>query len=196
MGQHTNQSSELLMVEPPAQNVSHGDLIPLNMFLLQLIRDILRFLMDRWLRNHEDDAEDIAMDAVLIAISKYPSYCDPRAPAEDLETLRRYAFGVAKNKARAHLGKLARKGLAIDDNTMCTDTLIESVGEPTKKQALRSILVHMKRVLSKQSYIYMILFAIKKMKQAEIAARYDTTEGRVSTCIWRARKTLRKSIEH
>ncbi len=142
--------------------------------LVRLVRDV-------------DRAEDLAQEALVAALERWPESGIPDNPGAWLMTTARHrAVDEGRRRAmmRAKHGEIERTADAwatLDD---------EAIDAPTGDDVLRLVLVACHPVLSKESRAALTLRLVAGLTTSEIARAFLTTEPTIAQRIVRAKRTL------
>lgn len=142
--------------------------------LVRLVRDV-------------DRAEDLAQEALVVALERWPEAGIPDNPGAWLMTTARHR---AVDEARRRTMMAAKHG-EIERSTDAWATLDdEALDVPTTDDVLRLVLVACHPVLSKEARAALTLRLVAGLTTAEIARAFLTTEPTVAQRIVRAKRTL------
>jgi RNA polymerase sigma-70 factor, ECF subfamily len=147
----------------------------------RLIGGLVRFV------RSIDRAEDLAQEALLSALERWPETGIPDNPGAWLMT-------TAKNRAvdegrRTAMMEAKHRKLEYD-GVLATGLDLESLDEPIKDDVLRLMLIACHPVLSKDARVALTLRLIAGLSTAEIARAFLTEEATVAQRIVRAKRTL------
>jgi RNA polymerase sigma factor (sigma-70 family) len=147
----------------------------------RLIGSLVRFV------GNLDRAEDLAQDALLAALQRWPATGIPDNPGAWLMTTARHAaVDAARHRAMAD-GKHAEMARATPAwNTVDVTALDEVVGD----EVLRLILTACHPVLSKDARVALTLRLVAGLSTAEIARAFLATEATIAQRLVRAKRTL------
>lgn len=146
----------------------------------RLIGGLVRFVRDL------DRAEDLAQDALLAALERWPQTGIPANPGAWLMTTAKHrAIDEARRRAmvedkHAEIGASAPRSMSLDD---------EAVGG-VDDDVLRLVLVACHPVLSKDARVALTLRLVAGLSTAEIARAFLTSEPTIAQRIVRAKRTL------
>lgn len=147
----------------------------------RLIGGLVRFV------RSVDRAEDLAQDALLAALERWPKTGIPDNPGAWLMT-------TAKHRAVDEGRRIAMKDAKhreLEYATASPITLdIESLDEPLEDDVLRLMLIACHPVLSKDARVALTLRLIAGLSTAEIARAFLTSEVTMAQRIVRAKRTL------
>ncbi|MBL8683462.1 MAG: sigma-70 family RNA polymerase sigma factor [Myxococcales bacterium] len=149
----------------------------------RLLGALVRFVGD------VDRAEDLAQDALALALERWPTHGIPDKPGA-------WLLATAKNRAidEARRAAMARaKQPAIEHHlaqTTRAHTIEAREEEPVEDDVLRLILIACHPVLSREARVALTLRLVAGLSTAEIARAYLTTEATVAQRIVRAKRTL------
>lgn len=142
--------------------------------LVRLVRDV-------------DRAEDLAQDALVTAIERWPETGIPENPGAWLMT-------TAKNRALdegRRLAMIAVKHGEIERTAARSTTLdVEALDETVEDDVLRLVLVACHPVLSKEARVALTLRLVAGLSTAEIARAFLSTESTIAQRIVRSKRTL------
>jgi RNA polymerase sigma factor (sigma-70 family) len=147
----------------------------------RLIGGLVRFVRDL------DRAEDLAQDALLAALERWPSAGIPDNPGAWLmTTAKNRAIDAARRRAMidARQGELERTAMRWTSPDV--DTLDEAVGD----DVLRLVLIACHPVLSREARVALTLRLVAGLSTTEIARAFLTTETTMAQRIVRAKRTL------
>ena len=145
-----------------------------------LIGGLVRFVRD------VDRAEDLAQEALLAALERWPETGVPDNPGAWLMTTAKHrAIDEGRRRAMARAKHLE---LARDAETSATldEEALDAVGD----DVLRLVLVACHPVLSKESRVALTLRLVAGLSTAEIARAFLTSEATIAQRIVRAKRTL------
>jgi RNA polymerase sigma-70 factor, ECF subfamily len=147
----------------------------------RLIGGLVRFVRD------VDRAEDLAHDALVTALERWPKTGIPDNPGAWLMT-------TAKNRAvdaGRRRAMMEEKHRAVQRGAARWTTLDEeALDEPVEDDVLRLVLVTCHPVLSREARVALTLRLVAGLSTAEIARAYLTSEATVAQRIVRAKRTL------
>jgi RNA polymerase sigma factor (sigma-70 family) len=147
----------------------------------RLIGGLVRFVRD------VDRAEDLAQEALLLALERWPESGIPDNPGAWLMTTAKHrAIDEGRRRAmmaekHAELARNAARWTTLDDETQGG-----SVGD----DVLRLVLVACHPVLSKDARVALTLRLVAGLSTREIARAFLTTEATMAQRIVRAKRTL------
>jgi RNA polymerase sigma factor (sigma-70 family) len=147
----------------------------------RLIGGLVRFV------RSVDCAEDLAQDALLSALERWPNTGIPDNPGAWLMTTAKHrAVDEARRTAmmgakHGELGYAAASWTSLD---------VESLDEPAVDDVLRLMLIACHPVLSKDARVALTLRLIAGLSTAEIARAFLTSEVTMAQRIVRAKRTL------
>jgi RNA polymerase sigma factor (sigma-70 family) len=147
----------------------------------RLIGGLVRFVRD------VDRAEDLAQDALVAALERWPKTGVPDNPGAWLMT-------TAKNRAV----DAARRRAMMDDKhseiertaAHWTTLDVAALDEPVEDDVLRLVLIACHPLLSKDARVALTLRLVAGLSTAEIARAFLTTETTMAQRIVRAKRTL------
>ncbi len=146
----------------------------------RLIGGLVRFVRD------VDRAEDLAQEALLTALERWPEAGIPDNPGAWLMTTAKHR-AIDEQRRRAmieakhvELGRESARSTAIDDEA------IDDVSD----DVLRLVLIACHPVLSKDARVALTLRLVAGLSTAEIARAFLTTEPTIAQRIVRAKRTL------
>ena len=141
--------------------------------LVRLVRDV-------------DRAEDLAQDALLAALLRWPETGIPDNPGAWLMT-------TAKNRAideRRRRSMMDEKHFEIERSAAQTTALDEEANGGVGDDVLRLVLIACHPVLSKDARVALTLRLVAGLSTAEIARAFLTAEATMAQRIVRAKRTL------
>jgi RNA polymerase sigma factor (sigma-70 family) len=142
--------------------------------LVRIVRDV-------------DRAEDMAQDALLAALERWPEAGIPDNPGAWLMTTAR---NRALDERRRRVMMDAKHG-EIERTTEQSTTLdVEALDEPVGDDVLRLVLVACHPVLSRDARVALTLRLVAGLSTAEIARAFLATEPTMAQRIVRAKRTL------
>ncbi|MGO8961905.1 MAG: RNA polymerase sigma factor [Streptosporangiaceae bacterium] len=134
-------------------------------------------------------AEDLAQDAVVAALEKWPSEGVPRNPGAWLMTVaKRRAIDFFRRSSELEK-KYAQLGRAIDGDTVTPD-FDKPFADDIDDDLLRLIFTTCHPILSVQARVALTLRVLGGLTTAEIARAYLVPESTIAQRIVRAKKTL------
>jgi RNA polymerase sigma-70 factor (ECF subfamily) len=145
----------------------------------RLIGGLIRFVRD------VDRAEDLAQDALLVALERWPSTGIPNNPGAWLMT-------TAKNRAVDQSRRqvmIERKHDALKDQAEALAPAFE-LAEPVQDDVLRLILIASHPLLSREARVALTLRLVAGLSTLEIARAFLSTEATVAQRIVRAKRTI------
>ena len=151
----------------------------------RLIGGLARFTRDI------DRAEDLAQDALLSALERWPATGIPDNPGAWLMTTAKHrAVDAARRRAmmdekHGEIGRSTPQWSTID---------VDALDEPVEDDVLRLILIACHPVLSKEARVALTLRLIAGLSTAEIARALLTSESTVAQRIVRAKRTLAEAM--
>jgi RNA polymerase sigma-70 factor (ECF subfamily) len=147
----------------------------------RLIGGLVRFV------RSVDRAEDLAQDALLAALERWPKTGIPDNPGAWLMTTAKHR---AVDEGR-RIAMMDAKHRELEYATASPITLdIESLDEPLEDDVLRLMLIACHPVLSKDARVALTLRLIAGLSTAEIARAFLTPEVTMAQRIVRAKRTL------
>jgi RNA polymerase sigma factor (sigma-70 family) len=142
----------------------------------------------RWLMRDAEAAEDVLQDALVRALTYFPSFRGVNPRAWLLQIVRNVAYGSLKLNRGARMVPLA----AEDDDTPGVDlpspgddpeaTLIKARDRCTVRRLIAELPVELRETL--------VLRELEELSYKEIAAVTETPIGTVMSRLWRARQSL------
>lgn len=145
----------------------------------RLIGGLIRFVRD------VDRAEDLAQDALLVALERWPSTGIPNNPGAWLMT-------TAKNRAVDQSRRqvmIERKHDALKDQAEALAPAFE-LAEPVQDDVLRLILIACHPLLSREARVALTLRLVAGLSTLEIARAFLSSEATVAQRIVRAKRTI------
>ncbi|MBK6687141.1 MAG: RNA polymerase sigma factor [Deltaproteobacteria bacterium] len=145
----------------------------------RLIGGLIRFVRD------VDRAEDLAQDALLVALERWPSTGIPNNPGAWLMT-------TAKNRAVDQSRRqvmIERKHDALKDQAEALAPAFEPA-DPFQDDVLRLILIACHPLLSREARVALTLRLVAGLSTLEIARAFLSTEATVAQRIVRAKRTI------
>lgn len=145
----------------------------------RLIGGLIRFVRD------VDQAEDLAQDALLAALERWPSTGIPENPGAWLMT-------TAKNRAvdqGRRRGMIEKKHGALKAEAEVTTPGIE-LAEPIGDDVLRLMLIACHPLLSREARVALTLRLVAGLSTAEIARAFLSSEPTIAQRIVRAKRTI------
>jgi RNA polymerase sigma factor (sigma-70 family) len=147
----------------------------------RLIGGLVRFVRD------VDHAEDLAQEALLTALERWPAAGIPDNPGAWLMTTAKHrAVDDGRRRAMMDDKHSELERTAAQWTTQGVDALDEAVGD----DVLRLVLIACHPVLSKDARVALTLRLIAGLSTAEIARAFLTTEVTMAQRIVRAKRTL------
>jgi RNA polymerase sigma factor (sigma-70 family) len=147
----------------------------------RLIGGLVRYVRD------VDRAEDLAQEALLTALERWPEVGIPDNPGAWLMT-------TAKNRAvdeGRRRAMMANKHSELERTAAQSSALdVEALGEPVGDDVLRLVLIACHPVLSKEARVALTLRLVAGLSTAEIARAFLTTEVTIAQRIVRSKRTL------
>jgi RNA polymerase sigma-70 factor (ECF subfamily) len=147
----------------------------------RLIGGLVRFVRD------VDRAEDLAHEALLTALEKWPDTGIPANPGA-------WLMSTAKNRAtdeRRRRVMMEGKHAEIEQTSVTSSTIDEeAIGETVGDDVLRLMLVACHPVLSKDARAALTLRLVAGLSTLEIARAFLTSEVTIAQRIVRAKRTL------
>ncbi len=147
----------------------------------RLIGGLVRFVRD------VDRAEDLAQEALVVALERWPVSGIPDKPGA-------WLLATAKNRAideSRRRSMMSAKHSEIEHTTAHSETLNdEALDAPTSDDVLRLILIACHPVLSKDARVALTLRLVAGLSTGEIARAFLTTEPTIAQRIVRAKRTL------
>lgn len=141
--------------------------------LVRLVRDV-------------DRAEDLAQDALLTALEKWPETGIPDNPGAWLMTTAKHR-AVDEGRRRSMMDKKHGEiGLAAEQSTQLDEESLDSVQD----DVLRLVLVACHPVLPKESRVALTLRLVAGLSTSEIARAFLTTEATMAQRLVRAKRTI------
>jgi RNA polymerase sigma factor (sigma-70 family) len=135
-------------------------------------------------------AEDLAQDALLVALEKWPRTGIPHNPGA-------WLMATAKHRAIDHLrhrtmatGKHAQIGRELEVAQAATGDFVDAVADDIDDDLLRLIFVACHPVLSTEARVALALRLLGGLTTPEIARAFLTSEATVAQRIVRAKRTL------
>ena len=147
----------------------------------RLIGGLVRFAGDI------DRAEDLAQDALLIALERWPATGIPDNPGAWLMTT---AKNRAVDAARRQAMMAAKHGELERTAPSWTPPHADAVDDPVGDDVLRLVLIACHPVLSREARVALTLRLIAGLSTAEIARAFLTSEATIAQRIVRAKRTL------
>lgn len=147
----------------------------------RLIGGLMRFVRDL------DRAEDLAQEALLAALERWPEAGIPDNPGAWLMTTAKHRAIDEKRRRVMMEGKNAELERSSEPWTMPD---VAALDEPTSDDVLRLMLVACHPVLSKDARAALTLRLVAGLTTAEIARAFLTTEVTIAQRIVRAKRTL------
>ena len=147
----------------------------------RLIGGLVRFVRDM------DLAEDLAQEALVTALERWPETGIPDNPGAWLmTTARNRAVDAARRRAM-----MADKHIEIERTSAKWTTIdVEALDEVVGDDVLRLVLVACHPVLSKDARVALTLRLVAGLSTVEIARAFLTTEATMAQRIVRAKRTL------
>jgi len=147
----------------------------------RLIGGLVRFVRDM------DLAEDLAQEALVTALERWPETGIPDNPGAWLmTTARNRAVDAARRRAM-----IADKHIEIERTSAKWTTIdVEALDEVVGDDVLRLVLVACHPVLSKDARVALTLRLVAGLSTVEIARAFLTTEATMAQRIVRAKRTL------
>jgi len=148
----------------------------------------------RWLLRNPVEAEDVVQEAVLRALSYFPSFRGTNARAWLLQIVRNAAYAAMKKSQGIHLVRLhddadddgADHGIDIADPADDPEThLIRDEAHRQMDTLLNQLPVELRECV--------ILRELEELSYKEIADITETPIGTVMSRLWRARRLLSKA---
>jgi RNA polymerase sigma-70 factor (ECF subfamily) len=134
-----------------------------------------------------DRAEDLAQEALVIALEKWPMTGIPDNPGAWLMTAAKHrAVDAARHRAMAD----AKHGEIAKTTAPWTAPDTDALDDEVKDDVLRLMLVACHPVLSKESRVALTLRLIAGLSTAEIARAFLSTEVTMAQRIVRAKRTI------
>jgi RNA polymerase sigma factor (sigma-70 family) len=147
----------------------------------RLIGGLVRFVRD------VDRAEDLAQEALLTALERWPAAGIPDNPGAWLMTTAKHR-AVDEGRRRAMMDD---KHSELERTTaQCTTLDVDALDEAVGDDVLRLVLITCHPVLSKDARVALTLRLIAGLSTAEIARAFLTTEVTMAQRIVRAKRTL------
>lgn len=146
----------------------------------RLIGGLVRFVRD------VDHAEDLAQEALLAALQRWPETGIPDNPGAWLFTAAKHR-AVDEGRRRA---MMKEKHLAIEHGTEQTTTMDDEAFDVVNDEVLRLVLVACHPVLSKEARVALTLRLVAGLSTAEIARAFLTNESTMAQRIVRAKRSL------
>lgn len=136
-------------------------------------------------------AEELAQDALLVALRKWPETGVPTNPGAWLmQTAKRRAIDYFRHRAMART-KLAELGRAIDDDAGDTETsLVDALDDDVGDDLLRLIFTACHPILPIASRMALTLRLVGGLTTEEIARAFLLTEPTIGQRIVRAKRTI------
>jgi RNA polymerase sigma-70 factor (ECF subfamily) len=147
----------------------------------RLIGGLVRFV------RSVDRAEDLAQDALLSALQRWPETGIPDNPGAWLMTTAKHRAVDEGRRAAMMDAKHGELGYAAASSTSLD---VESLDEPVEDDVLRLMLTACHPVLSKDARVALTLRLIAGLSTAEIARAFLTSEATMAQRIVRAKRTL------
>jgi RNA polymerase sigma factor (sigma-70 family) len=147
----------------------------------RLIGGLVRFV------RSVDRAEDLAQDALLSALQRWPETGIPDNPGAWLMTTAKHR-AVDEGRRTAMMDAKHRELEYAAASWMSLD--VESLDEPVEDDVLRLMLTACHPVLSKDARVALTLRLIAGLSTAEIARAFLTSEAAMAQRIVRAKRTL------
>jgi RNA polymerase sigma-70 factor (ECF subfamily) len=141
--------------------------------LVRLVRDV-------------DRAEDLAQEALLTALERWPETGIPDNPGAWLMTTARHR-AVDERRRRSMMDE---KHLEIERGAAPWATLDDEAPDDVADDVLRLVLIACHPVLSKDARVALTLRLVAGLSTAEIARAFLTTEATMAQRIVRAKRTL------
>ncbi|KHL10723.1 UNVERIFIED_CONTAM: RNA polymerase subunit sigma-24 [Mumia flava] len=133
-------------------------------------------------------AEEMAQDALVVALEQWPSRGVPPNPAGWLMTTAKNRAIDAARRRSTYQRKLAEVGRDLDDRT--ADTEVEDALDDVGDDLLRLVFTACHPVLSVESRVALTLRCLGGLSTAEIARGFLVSEATMGQRISRAKKTL------
>jgi len=135
-------------------------------------------------------AEDLAQDALLVALEQWPAQGVPRNPAAWLvTTAKRKAIDQLRAAAR-HEEKHVEIGRDLDERTFSQDGRDEALDDPIGDDLLRLVFTACHPVLSSEARVALTLKLLGGLSTSEIARAFLAREETIAQRIVRAKKAL------
>lgn len=147
----------------------------------RLIGGLVRFVRD------VDRAEDLAQEALLAALERWPEMGIPDNPGAWLMTT---AKNRAIDEARRQSRMRERHLELAQEPEPAPLTAEESLDDATQDDVLRLVLIACHPVLSKDARVALTLRLVAGLSTAEIARAFLTTEATIAQRIVRAKRSL------
>lgn len=133
-----------------------------------------------------DRAEDLAQEALLTALERWPQIGIPHNPGAWLmTTARNRAIDEARRRAM-----IDRKHAALEQSAVRSVTLDEEAAHGVSDDVLRLVLTACHPILSKEARVALTLRLVAGLSTAEIARAFLTSEATVAQRMVRAKRTL------
>ena len=136
-------------------------------------------------------AEDLAQDALVVALELWPKVGVPRNPGAWLmQTAKRRAIDQLRAGTR-HEEKHVELGRSLDEETLrANEKLDEALDDPIGDDLLRLVFTACHPVLSREARVALTLKLLGGLSTAEIARAFLVPEPTIAQRIVRAKKTL------
>ncbi len=137
-----------------------------------------------------DRAEDLAQEALVTALERWPEAGIPDNPGAWLMTAaRRRAVDEMRRRAMMDQKRVELERSAVSSTTFDEEALDDAVGD----DVLRLVLVACHPVLSREARVALTLRLVAGLSTAEIARAFLTSEATMAQRIVRAKRTLSES---
>lgn len=146
----------------------------------RLIGGLVRFVRD------VDRAEDLAQEALLRALERWPDSGIPDNPGAWLMTTAKHR-AIDEGRRRSMMGD---KHLEIEHSVARSTTLDDEALDGVRDDVLRLVLIACHPVLSKDARVALTLRLVAGLSTAEIARAFLTSEATMAQRIVRAKRTL------
>jgi RNA polymerase sigma-70 factor, ECF subfamily len=145
------------------------------------------FNLARWLMGKDDEAEDVVQDAMVRALTYYPSFRGINARAWLLQIVRNTAYSALGAKKAARLEPIALtaedEGVELADPGDTPETaLLRSRDKRTLDGLLARLPVELRETI--------VLRELEEMSYRDIAQVTEAPIGTVMSRLWRARRLL------
>jgi RNA polymerase sigma factor (sigma-70 family) len=147
----------------------------------RLIGGLVRFVRD------VDLAEDLAQEALVVALERWPTTGIPDNPGAWLMTTAKHRAVDAARRRAMMQGKHAEIGRTAAQSTTFDVTALD---EPVDDDVLRLMLIACHPVLSKEARVALTLRLVAGLSTAEIARAFLATEPAIAQRLVRAKRTL------
>ena len=150
------------------------------------------FNLARWLTGSRADAEDVVQEAMVRALTYFPTYRGGSGRAWILQIVRNTAYGAL----RARRGERRIEHTSAADEDRDIESIPDSTDDPEKALILSDDLSRMDALIERlplELRETLVLRELEELSYREIAQITGTPIGTVMSRLWRARRMLAQS---